>query len=223
MIGFYAAGAMGGSAPPAGFSVLSVTPAIQATPATSFNFTLPATINSGDLLILMVCARRDSSTTSMTTPTGWTQFYYNNAGSIRMQFLYRYAGSGEGGGTVSLSSGSDASFAAQCWRIAGASGAPQVAVTASGGWGTAPNPPTLASGLTGEIIWLSGAAVTPDLGVVSWSDTFTDNPTVTPVSGDIPQTLLASSLKNTTATMNPDTITTTVGAFGRAFTIAVGS
>lgn len=223
MMGFYAAGAMGGGVAPPGFAVQGVTQGTMETPGTTYNFTLPATVNNGDLLILFVCACRASSTTTVATPSGWTEFYNSNAGSIRMKFLYRYAGSGEGGGSISLVAGHASSFAVQCWRVSGAAGAPAFAAASSGGWGTVPNPPALVSGFAGNILWLTGGSGIPNMSVSAWPAGFSDNPTITGVSGTIPQVLFAASMFSISATVNPAVITTSANFSGAPFTMAIAS
>ena len=144
-------------------------PAVQATNTseeasnvTSHTVDLPASISSGDLLIILFTV--DAAPT-ITWPSGYTEFADDQRGStVRGAVAYRQA-DGTEGATITVTTGSSQFSTHNTYRITGhedpATQAPEAA-SADGG-SNAPNPPSLTpTGGAEDFLWL--AACGHDLG-----------------------------------------------------------
>lgn len=113
---------------------------------------LPAGIQSGDLLVLIL---NTVAADTHSTPTGWTALALNNgdpASDDTTSIWYRVANGSEGS-SVTVSCTTSDKFAAICWRITGAA-TPELSTMATGA-DDAPDPPSLTpSGGTKDYLWL---------------------------------------------------------------------
>jgi len=160
VIGFYSAGAMGqGGAPtPGGFPVflgVTITPVNPST-ATSHPINMPATVNAGDLLIVIFAA--DGSGTSG-DPAGWTSLGTANAGTATAlgRWAYLVADGSEAGGTAAFTTSTAERSSGLCVRIQAGTytGAPEMA-TLTTGTSLSPDPPNLTpSGGPADYLWLA--------------------------------------------------------------------
>jgi len=127
----------------------SVTQTAFGSPAlTDHNASLPATINAGDLLILLFVNDSNTAVTSVTDSTAdaWTSKSDDaNGTSVRQVVYCKVADGDEGGGTVNAVTASAWQAVAHVYRISGWYGAlTGVEVgTASTGTGTSPDSPSL--------------------------------------------------------------------------------
>lgn len=150
-------------------TVESVTETASLSAATSHNINYPATVNSGDLLVLICSFASTSGTT--TTPTGYTALYsLTGSGHLLTGGVFvKSAGGTEGGGTVSVSHGNGAG-SGQIYRITGWSGTigEVEATNGSSGLGSTPDPPshTLSSGAANNL-WIAVAHCKDDEATVS--------------------------------------------------------
>lgn len=159
-MGFFAAGAMGqgGAGPPVGFPVwlsVTITPVNPST-ATSHPINMPATVNAGDLLIVIFAA--DGTGTSG-DPAGWTSLGTQDAGgsSALGRWAYRVADGSEAGGTAIFTTGTSERSSGLCVRIQAGTytGTPEMATLATGN-NLSPDPPNLApSSGSADYLWLA--------------------------------------------------------------------
>jgi hypothetical protein len=137
----------------------SVTQTGFATAASSHSVAYPATVNSGDLLLLIFSARTNPT---ITTPTGYDLIVSGQAAGPAagcFSGVYaRIADGTEGGGSVSVSISLSRQAAAQVYRITGAyattAGVEGAFVNVSPS--TNPNPPSLSPSWSAEdTLWLA--------------------------------------------------------------------
>ena len=152
------------------FSLVTVVPALAAPVVASVTETafgtdtidhyvdMPATVNAGDLLIVLFT--NDGSTT-VTTPNGWNLLASNaNGSAVRLSVYYRIAAGTEGGTTVNFVTSAAEQAAAQVYRITDWQGTtPPEISTAATGTNTAPNPTSLnpAGWDVADTLWLAVA------------------------------------------------------------------
>lgn len=134
-------------------TVQSVTGTAFSSAATSFAVAMPATVNSGDLLVMLFGAGAGGST----PPTGWTLIDAWNANVI----FARAADGTEGGTTATVTIGASSKAAALVYRITGwiNSGTITNDVKKADGAsdGANPDPPSLTPGWTDDTLWLAMA------------------------------------------------------------------
>ncbi|MCW5920772.1 MAG: Ig-like domain-containing protein [Saprospiraceae bacterium] len=135
----------------------------NATGGTTHTVSLPAGIQSGDLLLIFWSDANDSGT-EPTTPSGWTQLYTStNSNSIRRTW-YKVA-DGTEGTTINITAGAERS-AHNSYRIAAGTyqGVP-VAGTVATGNSNAPDPPSLTSGFGAtNTLWIASLHMHNDDG-----------------------------------------------------------
>jgi hypothetical protein len=135
--------------------VYSLTETAFGTDITDHYVNMPATVNAGNLLIILFT--NDGSAT-VTTPVGWTQLASNaNGAAVRLSVYYKIAAGTEGGTTVNFVTSAAEEAAAQVYRIAYWHGTtPPEISTAATGTSTAPNPASLnlAGWDVADTLWL---------------------------------------------------------------------
>lgn len=128
--------------------------------ATTPAINLPASISSGNLLILEIlgCA---SAARTLATPSGWTQaFTTTGGGALRRLSVFYKSASGSEGSTVTVTfSGAMTGVAAIARRYTGAATG-SLGSASTTGTSASPNPPNLDPGLgTHKVVWIAGEAV----------------------------------------------------------------
>jgi hypothetical protein len=127
------------------------------TGASNYSAPLPASITTGELLLLFVSAGAGAART-VTTPTNWSALFNSiGAGSLRRFCgFYKFANGSEGASvTVAASANSFWSYTA--YRISGYQGAPEAATTATGS-ASNPDPPNLTpSWGSAKTLWIAAA------------------------------------------------------------------
>jgi len=123
-------------------AVASVTETAFGTDTTNHYINMPATVDVGDLLIVLFT--NDGSAT-VTTPDGWTQLASTaNGSAVRLSVYYKIAEGTEGGTTVNFVTSVAEQAAAQVYRITNWHGTtPPEISTAATGLSTRPNPASL--------------------------------------------------------------------------------
>lgn len=160
--------------------VASLTATVFTSTATAHLVNMPATVNSGDLLITKFVNQVDA----VTTPSGWTQLH-STANTVRLGTYYRIADGTEGGIQVNFVTSSPRRAAAHVYRITSWHGTtpPEVGTAATGN-STLPDPPTLSPSWGAEdTLWLAGtgagAIVTVSVYPTSYTDGADDDATTT--------------------------------------------
>lgn len=139
-------------------AIVASFPVVQATNsgntgsnAASYAAPLPASIQAGDLLLLLVSV---NNTITLTTPSGWTQLFNTANGALRHACYYKTA-SGSEGSTVTVTGSGSAGWATNSYRITGHQGAPEAGTSATG-TSNSPNPPSLTpSWGSAKTLWLA--------------------------------------------------------------------
>lgn len=127
---------------------------------------LPATINTGDLLLLLFGSEDAGSSGITAGPAGWTElinFTELRVSYISMGVYAKVADGTEDGGTARITTGVGGNGASHCYRITnwlGAIGGVE-ASSAIGGSGTSPDPPSLTAGwgVADNLFFAFGVAV----------------------------------------------------------------
>jgi hypothetical protein len=122
--------------------VTSVTETAFGTDTTDHYVNIPATVNAGDLLIVLFT---NDGNTSLTTPGGWSLLASDvNGPHVRLSVYYKIAAGTEGGTTVDFVTSDGEEAAAQVYRITNWHGTtPPEISTAATGTSTVPNPVSL--------------------------------------------------------------------------------
>jgi hypothetical protein len=125
-------------------TVESVTPTSFASASTTHNVAMPATVNAGDLLVILFTT---GGGTSVTNPSGWTEEYNAAIDTVSNAFCTaKLAAGDEGGTTVNLATADSVRGAAQVYRISGWFGTLATGLDsaiAAAAFGSTPNPPSL--------------------------------------------------------------------------------
>jgi len=146
-------------------NVMLPTPQVQSLTQTSFgtdtqihDVSMPASVNAGDLLLMLFAA---DGNPSVTTPSGWTLLRALNLGTANIRVYGKVASGSEGGTTVNVQTSVNETAAAQVYRVTNWFGAlAGVEVTDPGSTGTDanPDPPSLTpSWATDRGLWLAVA------------------------------------------------------------------
>lgn len=168
-------------------SVESITETSFSSASTTHNVSMPATVNSGDLLLILFCAHA-SGTTTHTEPTDWsTVFDFQDGGGYGHTSCYaKIADGDEDSTTVNVATSAARAASAHVYRITGHSGALTAVESATTtGNGTRPNPPNLApSWGSADTLWIAGwGTADDDIETTGWSANYTGNQTDTACGG----------------------------------------
>lgn len=114
------------------------------TSVTSMPVNMPATVNSGDLLIALI-SQRNPSTFTAGMPSGWTAFFSQQGGGTvgYQRGFYKIADGTEGGGTATWTASTTTSAIWQVIRVTGWHGTTPPEVATASGDATNANPPSL--------------------------------------------------------------------------------
>jgi len=137
--------------------VASVTETAFGTDTTDHYVDMPATVDAGDLLIVLFT--NDGSAT-VTTPTGWTVLASNDNTAVRCSVYYKIASGDEDGTTVDFVTSASEQAAAQVYRITDWHGTtPPEISTAVTGTSTRPDPASLdpAGWDVADTLWIAVA------------------------------------------------------------------
>jgi hypothetical protein len=218
---------LAGAAAPSGLSVVSVTSTLVDTAATSHPISMPASVTAGQRLLVILAVSKDltaAPAVNITTPSGWTlvttSMSIGSSSRAICGIFEKTAAGTEGGTTVDFVTDVASTGAAQCILINGAVNTSAAGFSALGSTST-PNPPSVASGKTGSIIWFSGAARVSAAAPTAYSSGFPDFQTATGSSGTFPCSVAQSSVVNTSGTVDPGVLTYAANINCRGFTIAV--
>jgi hypothetical protein len=206
--------------------VASVTETAFGTDTTSHYVNMPATVNAGDLLIVLFT--NDGSAT-VTTPDGWSLLASNARGTaVRLSVYYRIAAGTEGGTTVNFVTSASEQAAVQVYRITDWHGTtPPEISTAATGTSTAPNPAFLnpAAWDVADTLWLAVAGQDrgDQSGITAYPSSYEDGISTqssVPAMTGVCRTHSARGVL-AVASENPSAFTIPVSEEWVAFTIAV--
>jgi hypothetical protein len=203
--------------------VASVTETEFGTDTTDHNVNMPATVDAGDLLIVLFT--NDGSAT-VTTPGGWTQLASTANGAVRLSVYYKIAAGAEGGTTVNFVTSASEQAAAQVYRITDWHGTtPPEISTAVTGTSTAPNPASLnpAGWDVADTLWLAVAGQDrgDQSGTTAYPASYTDGTSTLSSSTIESCRTLSARRVLAAASENPGAFTIPVTEEWVAFTIAV--
>lgn len=167
----------------------SITVSTFSTAATAHLVTMPATVNSGDLLTVLFSSAWATPDT-VATPSGWSLLSANSRTNIQFGVYYKIADGTEDGTTVDFVTTNARKAVAQVYRISAWHGTtpPEVGTAANLG-DTQPDPPSLTpSWGADDTLWLAsfGSAGNPTITVVPTSYTNeNDDSTTTPTAATV--------------------------------------
>ena len=209
------------ASPPA---VVSATQTAFDTDTTDHYVNMPATVSTGDLLIVLFT--NDGSAT-VTTPDGWISLASDASGSaVRLSVYYKIAAGTEGGTTVNLATSTGEQAAAQVYRITDWNGTtpPEISTAATG---TTPAPNAASLNPVGwnvtDTLWLAVAGQDrgDQSGITTYPASYVDG--IGTLSSNVLgncRTLSAHRV-HATESENPGAFTVPVSEEWIAFTIAV--
>jgi len=205
-------------------AVASVTETAFDTDTTDHNVDMPATVNAGDLLIVLFT--NDGSAT-VTTPSGWTALASNAVnGAVRLSVYYKIAGGTEGSTTVNFATSASEEAAAQVYRITNWHGTtpPEISPAATGTI-TRPNPASLdpAGWDVADTLWLAVAGQDrgDQSGTTAYPASYTDGISTLSSDGTGSCRTLSARRVLAAASENPGAFTIPVPEQWVAFTIAI--
>lgn len=182
---------------------------------------MPATVNTGDLLIALIAV--DGNPT-ITTPGGWTLLQQSNVTSIvKGAVYYKIADGSEGGTTVDFATGTAERMMAQVIRIqAGTySGVPEAAVATTSS-SVNPDPPNLTPSWGAlNSLWLAATAVDNTRTVSVYPLADNQARTAAGAFGSAYVTLASCSVNSNVASLDPGTFTINNASASVSFTVAV--
>jgi len=207
--------------------VASVTETAFGADTTNHNVTMPATVNAGDLLIVIFT---NDGNAGVTTPAGWTVLASSGgAAAVRLSVYYKIAAGTEGGTKVNFVTASNEQAAAQVYRITEWDGTtpPEISPAATGN-STAPDPASLnpVGWDVGETLWLAVAGQDrgDQAGTTAYPANYTNGlstqSSMPPPVGEICR-LHSARRVLAAASENPGAFTIPVAEQWVAFTIAV--
>jgi len=218
-------------------SLTSITATQFNSNATTHNVSMPASVTTGDLLLVFMAVDMDGLSTNgqITNPTGWTVVIAGNIGPSNTQRLGCFAkvsDGTEGGTTVNFATSNSQTAAAQCYRIAAGSwggtgiGTDVVASSNATATNTTITPPALTPSFpsTNDTLWIVATGIELTVSFSTHptgysNDTYTTGSTGT----EADNSNLATASKTSTATSEtPGTFTVTgTGSRWTAATIAI--
>jgi hypothetical protein len=206
--------------------VASVTETAFGTDTTNHYVNMPATVNTGDLLIVLFT---NDGFATVTTPAGWTELASKNRGiAVTLSVYYKIAVGDEDGTTVDFATSTSQEAAAQVYRITNWHGTtPPEISTAATGISTAPDPASLnpAGWDVADTLWLAVAGQDRGNreGTTAYPASYTDGISTQssdPATIGVCRTLSARRVL-AAASENPGAFTIPVADGWVAFTIAV--
>jgi preprotein translocase subunit YajC len=206
-------------------AVTSVTETAFGTDTTNHYVDMPATVNAGDLLIVLFT---NDGNATVTTPGGWTQLASTaNGSAVRLSAYYKIASGTEGGTMVNFATSAVEQAAAQVYRITNWNGTtPPEISTAATGTSTAPNPASLnpAGWDVADTLWIAVAGQDrgDQSGTTAYPAYYTDGiSTLSNISGTSQCRTHSARRVLAAASENPGAFTIPVAEEWVAFTIAV--
>jgi len=144
-------------------TVADVTKSAHASAATHA-ITLPATVNSGELLLMFYVCKAFGG--SLAVPSGWTSLGANSGANGGHLVCYLEAAGTEGGGTATVTAANTSAACAQVYRINDWNAIE--AAKSNNTISSAPNPPSLTpSWGAKDALWLAGCTAIDDDATVS--------------------------------------------------------
>lgn len=179
---------------------------------------LPASISSGDLLLM--CAVVAATSTTFTPPSGWTELYdTGSASNINAYCAYKFA-SGSEGASLSWTTGGTFSWGGVTARVTGMHGsaAPE-AVTGNESNTASPDPPSVTPSWGNAVtLWIAVGMTDVNSATVSaYPSNYTDNQVVAGTNARI--AIAARGLQ--AASEDPGAYTFSGSGPARAATIAI--
>ena len=204
--------------------VTSVTETAFGTDTTDHYVSMPATVNAGDLLIVLFT--NDGGAT-VTTPGGWNLLASDaNGTQVRLSVYYKIAAGTEGGTTVNFITSASEQAAAQVYRITNWHGTtPPEISTAATGADAAPDPASLnpAGWDVADTLWLAVAGQDrgDQSGTTAYPVSYTDGTSTLSSAGTRSCRTHSARRVLAAASEDPGAFTIPVSEQWVAFTIAV--
>ncbi len=210
-------------------TVSSGTNATSVTDSATHNITMPATVNAGDLLMVVASYDGIVSIADPSAPSGWTKLFSKSADSTNywLAVFIKDAAGTEDGSSVNFASNVNTSVSAQVYRIANntwGGNLSDVEVEATGvtsNGASAFDPPVLsASWGAQDNLWIVVAGQGDDTAISSYPTNYSNG--IAAVATGTRQSAVASARRNLNASNeNPAVITFAASDPGAATTIVV--
>jgi hypothetical protein len=198
-----------------------------ATAATAHAVTMPAAVDSGDLLMVLITNDHTTAGT-ITTPAGWTSKASDTQNTqVRASVFIKVADGTEDGTTVDFATSAAEEAAAQVYRIpngewSGTTAGVEVA-TFSGAATNTPNPASLNPGAWGteNTLWIAYVGGSSYNSVTTYPSTFTGGVHNQSNTGTGGASASSAWLESAVASVDPGTFTMGNSTDGVAYTIAI--
>lgn len=205
--------------------VQSITETQFSSSATAHLVSMPATVSSGDLLMILF-ANEGGGT--ITNPSGWTEKWNENVGNVAGGACFvKVADGTEGGTTVDVVTSASRTAAAQVYRIdswEGTLSGIKTGIFTTHSLTTTPNPPSLTTNWgAGDNLWIATSQYgDDDVLVNSYPTNYTNGiDTISGAGGDLGCTTASARRELNTATEDPGVFTLAASEVGGANTIVV--
>lgn len=210
-------------------SIASVTTEVFSTAAASHNVDMPATVDAGDLLLVLFTSDGNTAVTDPDTTGPWTEkLAQTSTTNVRGSVWIKVADGTEDGTQVDFATGATSEeAAAQVYRIpAGEWSGTTAGVEANSndaGSSNAPNPTSLNPGAWGteNTLWLAYAGGSSYASVTSYPSTFQGGRHALSNTGTGGASTSSAWLESATASVDPGAFSMGTTTNGVAFTIAI--
>lgn len=183
-------------------SLLDVTQTNATASGTNHSINMPASVSVGDLLVAVLSI---TTSTAITTPSGWTSIYSDTA-AFATSAYYKVADGSEGGTTVNFVSAISSVISGQTHRVQAStySGVPEASARATGS-NVNPDPPTMTPSWGAlNTLWMAVFAMSNNRTITGYPYAASQSATsvASPVIGSCYTSANASSLDPGTFTLN---------------------
>lgn len=191
--------------------------------------TMPATVNAGDLLFIIVASTNTTALFGVSTPSGWTSEFTkaNNGNETRVQGLKKIAVGDEDGTTLHLITGSSgtAYVVAQIYRITDWAGDLTnyiKSATNNSNADSTPDPPSVTWTSALDYLWIAGTAKSSTHTLSSYSTNYTNGLYTYNALSDSQSQLASERRERNVASENPGQLTISGATDVVNFTVSIG-
>lgn len=221
---------VGSAPPPTGFpSLLSVTISNFDSDqpgggGANHNVNMPATVNSGDLLVVAFVVDGASGLV-VTTPSGWTLLAtsFQSTGTSHFAIYYKVAAGTEGGTTIDWATSAAEDAMAHVFRYQSGTyqGVPEYSVSPQASTSSFTVPILSPSWGSAKSAWIVGLGVTLNYTVSSWPLTDNQNATIAGSLNNARVSLYTCTQEVETGTLAPSNFVLSSATHGSVYTIAI--
>jgi hypothetical protein len=194
--------------------------------SSSLSISLPASLVSGNLLIVCIFYATSGSSRTLATPSGWSSLASKgNSGTDPGAYVFTKTSNGSEGATLSITASGAVIYSAVAYQISGWSGTPQFGTWSGPTTSNSPAPPSVTPTSAGSIaLSLAGGQASSTTTISAYSSGYSNGQLGNNTSGSI-RTFAAgaeSAISGTSA-VTPGNYTLSASADWLAQTVIVDS